>query len=154
MLLVRSFILGILWRYWFGKDKEDDKNLFSFHTSRNHFQQWYGLKSNVLWTVVKVWWNCGGYINYIELGTAIKKRSWQKVTKPFPHFLKTPILFINLIQSLCIGSSWYREHYNNLLEILFRKYFNGVMLEIYLDHKFQWPQERLIYAFLAYQVIT
>ena len=112
------------------------------------------------WKVMccELWWKFGeivvGYINYIELGTAIKKRSWQKVTKPFPHFFFFFILFINLIQSLCIGSSWYREHYNNLLEILFRKYFNGVMLEIYLDHKFQWPQERLIYAFLAYQVIT
>ena len=73
MLLVRSFILGILWRYWFGKDKEDDKSLFSFHTSRNHIQQWYGLKSNVLWTGVKVWWNCGGVYKLYRTGHSNKK---------------------------------------------------------------------------------
>ena len=112
------------------------------------------------WKVMccELWWKFGeivvGYINYIELGTAIKNEADRRLLNHSLIFWRHPILFINLIQSLCIGSSWYREHYNNLLEILFRKYFNGVMLEIYLDHKFQWPQERLIYAFLAYQVIT
>ena len=31
---------------------------------------------------------------------------------------------------------------------------DGVMLEIYLDHKFQWPQEGLNCESLAYDVVT
>ena len=31
---------------------------------------------------------------------------------------------------------------------------DGVVLEIYLDHKFQWPQEGLNCESLAYQVVT
>ena len=31
---------------------------------------------------------------------------------------------------------------------------DGVVLEIYLDHKFQWPQEGLNCEFLAYEVVT
>ena len=31
---------------------------------------------------------------------------------------------------------------------------NGVVLEIYLDHKFQWPQEGLNYEYFAYEVST
>ena len=30
---------------------------------------------------------------------------------------------------------------------------DGVVLEIYLDHKFQWPQEGLNYESLAYEVV-
>ena len=31
---------------------------------------------------------------------------------------------------------------------------DGVMLKIYLEHTFQWPQERLNYESLAYKVVT
>ena len=31
---------------------------------------------------------------------------------------------------------------------------DGVMLEIYLDHKFQWPRESLNYESLACEVVT
>ena len=31
---------------------------------------------------------------------------------------------------------------------------DGVVLEIYLEHKFQWPQEGLNCEFLAYEVVT
>ena len=31
---------------------------------------------------------------------------------------------------------------------------DGVMLEIYYDHKFHWPQEGLNYESLAYEVVT
>ena len=31
---------------------------------------------------------------------------------------------------------------------------NGVVLEIYLGHKFQWPQEGLNCESLAYEVVT
>ena len=32
--------------------------------------------------------------------------------------------------------------------------FDGVVLKIYLDHKFQWPQEDLNYESIAYEVVT
>ena len=32
--------------------------------------------------------------------------------------------------------------------------FDGVMLEIYLDHKFMWPQEGLNFESLTYKVVT
>ena len=31
---------------------------------------------------------------------------------------------------------------------------DGVVLKIYLDHNFQWPQEGLNSKFLAYEVVT
>ena len=34
-----------------------------------------------------------GYINCIELGTPVKLNS-QKVTNPFPHFMKTSLLIV------------------------------------------------------------
>ena len=33
-------------------------------------------------------------------------------------------------------------------------YYDGVVLKIYLDHKFQWPQEGLNCESLAYKVVT
>ena len=33
-------------------------------------------------------------------------------------------------------------------------YCDGVVLEIYLDHKFEWPQEGLNYESLAYEVVN
>ena len=37
---------------------------------------------------------------------------------------------------------------------LHNNYCNSVVLKIYLDHKFQWPQEGLNYKSLAYEVVT
>ena len=33
-------------------------------------------------------------------------------------------------------------------------YCDGAVLEIYLDHKFQWPQEGLSCESLAYEIVT
>ena len=40
-----------------------------------------------------------------------------------------------------------------IFEYIFRIY-DGVVLEIYLDHKFQWPQECLNCESLAYGAVT
>ena len=49
----------------------------------------------------------------------------------------------------------YTENTNFFLEFKIKvSYCNGVLLEIYLDCKFQLPQEGLKSASLAYEVVT
>ena len=50
--------------------------------------------------------------------------------------------------------SFIQIHWNLDMCAQFISICDGVVLEIYLDHKFQWPQEGWNWESLAYEVVT
>ena len=60
-----------------------------------------------------------------------------------------------MLRNLTIGQFLcFHEHWRTNLNADLNIYCDGVVLEIYLDYKFNWPQGGLNYDSLAYEVIN
>ena len=76
----------------------------------------------------------------------VKKKMTNEERKIYSCFSSSNGMFLNL------GISWLESLGNSSIFVIYN--FDGVVLEIYLDHKFQWPQEGLNYECLAYEVVN
>ena len=60
-----------------------------------------------------------------------------------------------MLRNLTIGQFLcFHEHWRTNLNADLNIYCDGVVLEIYLDYKFHWPQGGLNYESLAYEVVN